>query len=189
MRVVGGMWRGRPLVAPTGRDVTRPTTDRVREATTSMVVSAVGLDMSDVRVLDAFAGSGALSIELLSRGAAHATLVEKNRRTAQVIRKNLEAVGATRQMANLVTGDVFALVGRGVLAGPYDVVLLDPPYAMSVGTVVDLVASLAKKGLLAAGALVVYERVQTTTELALAGFSLVTSKRYGSTCVDLLRMD
>ena len=79
MRIVGGKWRGHPLEAPEGRDVTRPTTDRTRESIASMVLSAFGLDLSDVSLLDAFAGSGAIGLELLSRGAASATFVDRDR--------------------------------------------------------------------------------------------------------------
>ena len=80
MRIVGGIWRGRALAAPEGRDVTRPTTDRTREQMASMVLSAFDLDLSDVRILDAFAGSGAIGLELLSRGAAHCTFVDADRK-------------------------------------------------------------------------------------------------------------
>ena len=69
MRIIGGEWRGRKIEEPRGRDVTRPTTDRVREACASMVMSAFDFDLDEVRVLDAFGGSGALGIEMLSRGA------------------------------------------------------------------------------------------------------------------------
>ena len=72
MRIVGGKWRGRQIEAPDGRDVTRPTTDRTREQIASMILSAAGLDLSGTSVLDAFAGSGAMGLELLSRGAARA---------------------------------------------------------------------------------------------------------------------
>ena len=85
MRVIGGRWRGRHLDAPEGRGVTRPTTDRVREAMASMVLAACGLSLTSVHVLDAFAGSGGLGIELLSRGAASATFVEMNRKSAAVV--------------------------------------------------------------------------------------------------------
>ena len=73
MRIVGGKWRGRQIEAPDGRDVTRPTTDRTREQIASMILSAAGLDLSGTSVLDAFAGSGAMGLELLSRGAARAS--------------------------------------------------------------------------------------------------------------------
>ena len=76
MRIIGGEWRGRKIEEPRGRDVTRPTTDRVREACASMVMSAFDFDLDEVRVLDAFGGSGALGIEMLSRGARSLTTFE-----------------------------------------------------------------------------------------------------------------
>lgn len=79
MRIIGGEWRGRKIEEPRGRDVTRPTTDRVREACASMVMSAFDFDLDEVRVLDAFGGSGALGIEMLSRGARSLTTFEIDR--------------------------------------------------------------------------------------------------------------
>lgn len=88
MRIVGGEWKGHPIEAPEGRDVTRPTTDRVREAVSSMLMSARGLTLDGASVLDAFAGSGALGLELLSRGAAHATFVDLDRGACARVRRN-----------------------------------------------------------------------------------------------------
>lgn len=190
MRVVGGKWRGRPLEAPTGRDVTRPTTDRVREAITSSLVSAAGLDLSDLRALDAFAGSGAMGIELASRGAAHVTLVEKNRRVAQTIRKNLSAVSNPPELA-LQLGDVFALAASGRLeGGPFDIVVLDPPYATGASQVAKLVQDLGSSRQLGPAALVLYERADKNEGMLAyleSQVELVGTKRYGSTATDLMR--
>ena len=109
MRIVGGMWRGRRLFEPSGSDVTRPTTDRVREAMASMVDSALPEGIEGARVLDAFGGSGALGIEVLSRGAASATFFEADRRAAQLIRKNLDLVGAGAPQARVVAGGTCSL--------------------------------------------------------------------------------
>jgi 16S rRNA (guanine966-N2)-methyltransferase len=117
MRVVAGEFKGRQLRAPRGVR-TRPTADRVREA----LFSILG-DVSGARVLDLFAGSGALGIEALSRGAASVTFVEKDPRAVAVIRRNLEAVGAS--------GEISRRDALGFLAaseGTYDLVLVDPPY-------------------------------------------------------------
>ena len=94
MRIVGGKWRGRAIEAPRGRDVTRPTTDRTRERVASMVLSAMGLDLSGRSVLDAFAGSGAMGFELLSRGAARATFVDRDRRAVALVRRTAASLGA-----------------------------------------------------------------------------------------------
>jgi 16S rRNA (guanine966-N2)-methyltransferase len=123
VRVVAGRLGGRRLRAPRGRD-TRPTSDRVREALFSMLGSVEG-----ERVLDLFAGSGALAIEALSRGAASATLVERDARAAGVIRANLEALELGSDEARVVhaTADV-ALRDASRSGDTYDLVLLDPPY-------------------------------------------------------------
>ena len=190
MRVIGGRWRGRRIEAPEGRDVTRPTTDRVREAMASMVLAATGLDLSGARVLDAFAGSGALGIELLSRGAASACFVEADRRVAAVLRRNLAELGAGADVARVVAADAFRAAARGPLpGGPFDVVLLDPPYATDPDALGRLVADLARAGSLAPGALVAHERAERRCGLAGAGLAPVSSRRYGSTHVDLLRVE
>jgi 16S rRNA (guanine966-N2)-methyltransferase len=119
MRVIAGAYKGRPLKAPPGR-ATRPTSDRVREA----LFSILG-DVGGLHVLDLYAGSGALGIEALSRGAAEAVFVESSRRAAEVIRANLRAVGDPP--ATIRTEDALAHLARDV--GPYDLVFADPPYS------------------------------------------------------------
>lgn len=129
MRVVAGSARGRRLLAPPG-DAVRPTTDRVREATFNALWS-LGV-IEDAEVVDLFAGSGALGIEALSRGAAHCTFVEASREALGVIRENLLVTGledratVLRADALAVLGDVFPAGGEGP-----DLVLADPPYDFS----------------------------------------------------------
>ncbi len=89
MRIVGGEWRGRLIDSPKGRDVSRPTTDRVREAIASMLESALPEGIEGSRVLDAFAGSGALGLEVLSRGAEHAVFFDLDRSAAALVKRNL----------------------------------------------------------------------------------------------------
>ncbi len=122
LRVVAGTAGGRRLEAPEG-DSTRPTTDRVREAVFNSLYSLGAVE--GARVLDLFAGSGALGIEALSRGAVHATFVESDRRVRQVIDRNLEALGLDDR-SSVVSADGVAYLSR---AGSYDLLLLDPPYA------------------------------------------------------------
>jgi 16S rRNA (guanine966-N2)-methyltransferase len=117
VRVVAGEFGGRRLAAPPGRG-TRPTADRVREALFSMLG-----DVSGLRVLDLFAGSGALGIEALSRGAASATFVENDARAAATIRSNLDVLGAEGEVSRR---DALAFLGSA--AGSYDLVFADPPY-------------------------------------------------------------
>jgi 16S rRNA (guanine966-N2)-methyltransferase len=118
VRVVAGEFRGRRLSAPRGAS-TRPTADRVREA----LFSILG-EVSGARVLDLYAGSGALGIEALSRGAASALFVERDPRAVAAIRANLEATGASE--ATVRRADALRELARG--GGPYDLVFLDPPY-------------------------------------------------------------
>jgi 16S rRNA (guanine966-N2)-methyltransferase len=120
MRVVAGRWKGRRLAVPRGAR-TRPTADRVREAVFSMLGPIEG-----VRVLDLFAGSGALGIEALSRGAASAIFVEHDRAAAAVVRRNLETVRAGD--VRVVVGDALDYLAPPPADAPFDLVFADPPY-------------------------------------------------------------
>ena len=143
MRIIGGEWRGRKIEEPRGRDVTRPTTDRVREACASMVMSAFDFDLDEVRVLDAFGGSGALGLEMLSRGARSLTTFEIDRNAARLISKNIESLCRDRARWRVVTGDMLVSASRGrVPGGPFDLVLLDPPYAFGAEPVEELLQDL-----------------------------------------------
>ena len=133
MRIIAGRWRGRPLEAPPGRS-TRPTADRVRQTLFSMLASRIG-SFEDLRVADLFAGSGALGLEALSRGAEHATFVESDAAAAAAIKRNAEKLGASVQ-----------ILGSSALAlprsDPFALIFADPPYAPGSGTaVVDAVAT------------------------------------------------
>jgi 16S rRNA (guanine966-N2)-methyltransferase len=186
MRIVGGKWRGRALSAPEGRG-TRPTTDRTRESMASMVLSAFDLDLSGARVLDAFAGSGAIGLEMLSRGALSCTFVERDRKASGVVRANVKALGATA--ARVQVGDVLQLAERGVVqGGPFALVLLDPPYALDAAVVSHLVESLRASGQLTDDAVVLYEHAADAPDLALAGCEVLKSKARGTTAVTLLRL-
>lgn len=130
VRVVGGVARGRRIQAPAGRG-TRPTGDRVREAVFDMLASMGGLD--GAVVADLFAGSGALGIEALSRGAARATFVEADRRAVDTLVANLAAVGDLAGRAEVVRSEVLAWLGPGPALEQeppraFDVALCDPPY-------------------------------------------------------------
>ncbi|MBE5024558.1 16S rRNA (guanine(966)-N(2))-methyltransferase RsmD [Olsenella sp. DSM 107455] len=189
MRIVGGKWRGRQIEAPEGRGTTRPTTDRTREAITSMILSARGLDLTGDSVLDAFAGSGAMGLELLSRGAARATFVDRDRRAAARVRRSAETLGAGEGEVRSLAGDVFSLVSRGLAGAPFDVVFLDPPYAVAAERVTALVDELAASGQLAPGAVVVYERAAEAGGLESAALRLVRTREHGISAVDLLVAD
>jgi 16S rRNA (guanine966-N2)-methyltransferase len=121
MRIIAGRWRGHRLKPVRGRGV-RPTTDRVRESW----FAALGEGVAGARVLDLFAGSGALGLEALSRGAAEVVFVERSRRALDVIRANVRHLGAERS-CKVVSGDAMAYI-RGLETDAYDLALADPPY-------------------------------------------------------------
>lgn len=189
MRIIAGDWRGRKLAEPKGRETTRPTTDRVREACASMIDAALDDGIEGSRVLDAFAGSGAMGIEMLSRGAAHATFFDLDRTAASLVKSNLQALSCPAARASVTTGDVLLAAQRGRMAGaPFDVVILDPPYAFPAQTVASLLENLAAHGMLRDGALALYEHARASAGVEAAGFIELRDKRYGSTSVQLLRL-
>jgi 16S rRNA (guanine966-N2)-methyltransferase len=142
MRIVAGRFRGRPLQAPPGPQ-TRPTADRVREALFSMLASRIG-SFEDLRVADLYAGSGALGLEALSRGAGHASFVESDPRAAAVIKANAAKLGIAEQV-RILGGSALALPR----SDPFDLILADPPYAPGSGTAVA--NAVAQAGWLARG--------------------------------------
>ena len=170
VRVVAGQARGRRLVAPPGTD-TRPTSDRVREATFNALESRGELD--GAKVLDLFAGSGALGIEALSRGAAHATFVDHDRRALDAIQANLDATGLAAR-ATVVPADAARyLEGSDATV---DLVFLDPPYAFDGWR--ELLAR-------APGAVAVVESDRSVDPGD--DWEVVREKRYGTTVVAIVR--
>lgn len=186
MRIVGGVHRGRPIAAPKGL-LTRPTTDRVREALMSALGSRLG-GFHGAVVLDAFAGSGALGLEALSRGAARATFIERDRAALKALRSNIASLGVTAQ-ATVVAGDAFSLAKRGVVGAPFTLLMLDPPYTLVETEVPVLLGGLAGGGALAPGAVISLERSADTAVAWPEGFELVSTKRYGATAVDIAVFD
>ena len=145
MRVIAGEYRGRRLAAPKG-SIARPTTDRVKEA----MFAVIQFDVAGARVLDAFAGSGALGIEALARGAAHTDFVEKDPACLKVLEENIKAVGANN--TRIHRGDLLKLLPR---LGPYDLMLLDPQY--DDDQYAPVLESAHQHGVLTEGAIVVAE--------------------------------
>ncbi|QKF06791.1 methyltransferase [Berryella wangjianweii] len=190
MRVVGGSLKGRPLTAPAG-DGTRPTHDRVREALMSSI-SSLGPWFEDAVVLDAFAGSGALGIECVSRGARLALLCERDAAAQRAILANLSRCQLGREQACLVRGDVFRQVDR-LATHRFDLVLLDPPYALRPACALSVVQALAARDALAAPALTVYEhdaaRADEAARAAEAlGMEVRALRRYGAASVLIARV-
>jgi 16S rRNA (guanine966-N2)-methyltransferase len=128
MRVIGGHDRGRRLRAPRGLR-TRPTADRMRET----LFDVLGPAVAGARVLDLFAGTGAVGIEALSRGAARVVLVERDQSALRALRANLAVLGASRAAARVMAGDVLHVLPElGAQEGPFDFVFVDPPYATAL---------------------------------------------------------
>lgn len=152
MRIIGGAAGGRRISVPARG--TRPTSDRVRESLFSSLEAMLG-EWDAVRVLDLYAGSGALGLECLSRGASHADFVERDRSSARVIQSNADNLGLLG--ARVTCGDVPSWIARPADAS-YDLAFLDPPYAVSADDVRGVLSGLATHGWLGAGAIVVVER-------------------------------
>jgi 16S rRNA (guanine966-N2)-methyltransferase len=180
VRVIAGRLGGRRLTAPRGLG-TRPTSDRVREA----LFSALGA-VEGARVLDLYAGTGALGIESLSRGAAAATFVESARPAIAALRENVAALGlegVARVVARPVADAVAGAAGHA-MTGPFDLVFADPPYA-AVAEVPAAFAALEAAGALARGARLVVEHASRDAAPAIAGFVPRPSRTYGDTAVTL----
>jgi 16S rRNA (guanine966-N2)-methyltransferase len=161
IRVISGRFGGQTLRVLAGEQ-TRPTTERVREAWASTVGSLLPEGFARLRVLDAFAGSGALGLEALSRGAAHVTFCERDRRALEVLRANRDALDGDHAVTTVLPADSFAPKTLGLLrrTGPYRLVILDPPYACAAGKILSLLRALAVSGSLDAGALISYEHAR-----------------------------
>ncbi|MEV0152137.1 16S rRNA (guanine(966)-N(2))-methyltransferase RsmD [Micromonospora sp. NPDC050686] len=177
-RIVAGTHGGRRIAAPPGAG-TRPTSDRVREALFSAVQADVDLD--GARFADLYAGSGAVGLEALSRGAGHVLLVESDPRAARVIRENIAALRAA-PAARLAAGKVATVLAAGPEGEPYDVVFADPPYAVPDDEITALLAALVQRGWLAPDALVVVERSTRGGPFTwVEGVTAQRSRRYGET--------
>jgi 16S rRNA (guanine(966)-N(2))-methyltransferase RsmD len=177
-RIVAGSLGGRRIAAPPGAR-TRPTSDRVREALFSALASMT--DLSGARFADLYAGSGAVGLEALSRGADHVLLVEHDPRAARVTRQNIAALAAGRA-ARLVTASVAQALATGPDGGPYDVVFADPPYAVPDEEITAMLAALVDGGWLAADAVVVVERSSRGADPTwVPGITGLRTRRYGET--------
>jgi 16S rRNA (guanine966-N2)-methyltransferase len=176
-RIIAGLAGGRRLATAPGRS-TRPTTDRAREGLFSTVTSIRG-GLAGAAVLDLYAGSGAVGLEALSRGAADVILVEADTRAAKVIRENIANVGLAG--ARLVPERVERLLARGPAgARARDLVFADPPYATADGELARMLATLSDQGWLAPAALIVVERSSRSgPPVWPAGYESERSRRYG----------
>lgn len=177
MRVISGQWRGRPIVAPKG-DATRPTADRTREALFSMLASRVG-SFDELAVADLFAGSGALGIEALSRGAATCLFVEQDKAALDALRANLAKLDVAG--ADVRATSVLAL---GPAPRPLDIVMMDPPYGSGAGAVAA--DKLARLGWIGSATWVSIETAKSEP-LELPNFAIDAERSYGKARITLLR--
>lgn len=186
MRIVGGALSGRRFAGPKG-DATRPTSERVREAVASSLESRGGFE--GARVLDLYAGTGALAFEALSRGAAHAVLVDRDARVVRGIEDAAASLGLAAR-ASVLRLDLGAAstIERVAARGPYDRVFVDAPYD-DVDAVTALLDGLAAHAAFAAGALVVIEHRRRHAPALPPRFSVISERLYGDTAIQFLTLD
>lgn len=178
MRIIAGKWRGRKVVAPKG-DLTRPTADRTRETLFNMLTSRLG-SFEELSVADLFAGSGALGLEALSRGAARALFVEQDRAALDAIRANIAAFDA-REQTRVEGGSVMQLRAR---TEPLDLLLLDPPYRTNAGEVA--LDRLLRLGWIGEATWIALE-TGATEDVAVKGLRIEAQRRVGKAKLTLLR--
>jgi 16S rRNA (guanine966-N2)-methyltransferase len=176
VRIIAGQWRGRPLIAPVGQ-ATRPTSDRAREALFSMLQSRLG-SFEELHVADLFAGTGALGLEALSRGAGRCTFVESDRAAIEALRKNVAKLGAEDR------ADIRQQSATRLAGGPFHLVLVDPPYRSGLGQ--QALANMVAAGALAPGALASLETAKDETT-DVAGLTVESERTYGKAKLTLFR--
>jgi 16S rRNA (guanine966-N2)-methyltransferase len=175
-RVIAGRAGGRRLAVPPGTG-TRPTSDRAREGLFSTWEALLGT-LDGIRIADLYAGSGAVGLEALSRGAAHALLVEADARAARTVRDNVAALKLPG--AEVRTGKAEQIVTGPAPADPYDVIFLDPPYAVTDDDLREILLTLRRGGWLAEDCLVTVERSTRGGEFGWPeGFEALRARRYG----------
>lgn len=179
-RIVAGVFGGRRLAAPPGQQ-TRPTSDRVREALFSSLDSRYGGHLGKLRFLDLYAGSGAIGLEALSRGAQYAVFVEADPKAARVIRANVGTLHV-EDRSDVVVAKVATIVVNRPTGDPFDIVFADPPYDVGDDELAVVLDGLAANGWLAGGATVVIERSRRSTEPPwVEPVTADRSRKYGET--------
>lgn len=185
MRIISGRFKGTALASVGKGDTAahlRPTTDRVRESIFNLLVNGgYGDPITGARVLDLFAGTGALGFEAVSRGAVFAQFVDDGRKAGQLIRQNADMLRISGEVS-LTKRDALKLPACS--GAPFDLVFLDPPYGKSLGEKVLCVA--LGGGWLAEDALIIWE--ENAEQIAPAGFMMLDARRYGDTWVHILEL-
>ncbi|MBE7733913.1 16S rRNA (guanine(966)-N(2))-methyltransferase RsmD [Devosia faecipullorum] len=181
MRIVAGKYRGKALASPSDQSI-RPTSDRARESIFNILGSRLGPVFEGKRVLDLFAGTGALGLEALSRGAAHVTFVDIGAEARGIIRDHIQAFGVAG-ITKLLRRDATGLGAPGTF-GQFDLIFLDPPYHQGLGE--KALVELAGNGWIAPGAIVVWEEAADADVIIPAGFALDDTREYGAAAVRFL---
>ncbi len=183
MRIVGGEFRGRNLVTPAS-DAIRPTTDRTRQALFNILEHRYADRIEDARVLDLFAGTGALGLEALSRGASFALFVEEAAAARALIRTNVENLGLQGR-SKIFRRDATRLGEVGTML-PFDLVLADPPYGKGFGE--QALAAARSGGWLKPGALIMVEEAAGSPFQPPEGFRLIERREYGTSCASFVEL-
>lgn len=183
MRIIAGKFRGMTLAVPKAKSI-RPTSDRVREALFNVLTHSLeGFEIDNARVLDLFAGTGALGLEALSRGARFCLFMEHSADGRAVIRRNVDQLGLGG-ITKLYRRDATKMGGRGSLS-PFDLTLIDPPYAKGYG---ELALEAAREhGWLAPDSIAVLEESAVANIVPPRGFEMVDERQYGDTRLLILR--
>ncbi len=178
MRIIAGRWRGKHLAAPEGRH-TRPTSDRARGALFNLLLhgkpAVAGFRLAGARVLDAFAGTGAVGLEALSRGAVHTTFIENAPDALSVLRRNIEACDTAGSNSRVLAVDVSEPPRA---TQPCDMVFMDPPYGRELWR--QATSALTQAGWMAEGAICCIELGREDAFETLPGFGLLDDRRYGA---------
>ena len=181
MRIIAGSMRSRTIVAPKGND-TRPTLDRTRESLFSIIAG----NCIDARVLDLYAGSGALALESISRGAESAVVCDCSREAAKAIRQNIESLKLQDEVRFLFMQDLQAVALLGREKAQFDLVFLDPPYRISTDPACK---AMAEAGILMDGALVVIEHDVRVTPAPEKCYELIDKRQYRDTVISFYQFN
>lgn len=181
MRIIAGKFRGKALLSPEDESI-RPTADRVREALFNIIASRLGPHLDGLKIVDLFAGTGALGLEALSRGAATVVFVDTGAEARGLIRDHIEAFGAGG-VAKLLRRDATNLGPAGTM-GPVDLVFLDPPYGKGLGE--QALTALRTGGWLKPDTLLVLEEGSDVTVTLPEGFTLEDRREYGAAAIHIL---
>lgn len=177
MRIVGGRFRGRRLTAPPGRDL-RPTSERAREAIFNILTHGLEIDLDGLNLLDVFAGTGAMGLEALSRGAAHVTFIDNDQAALNCLRRNAGAAGVARQVTPLKLDAARLPPPPRITGAPCPLAFLDAPYESGLSE--PALESLSTKGWIGAGSLCAVELSVRERFGVPAGFEIADDRRYGT---------